>query len=117
MTERQILKKQEESADASPAKSLISDLDQLRRTLRATGKTYLRQLEQEIDTIASWAKTQSLEKELRKSEIRDLGDMVTLVRKIEIKPQKGRRKDLKKIDATVAELREIIEKNSRSSTA
>ena len=33
--------------------------------------------------------------------------MITLVRKIEVKPRKGRRRDLKKIDATVADLREL----------
>ena len=34
--------------------------------------------------------------------------MITLVRKIETKPEKGRRRDLKKIDATVSDLRELI---------
>jgi len=109
MTKEQILKQQKESADASPAKSLVSDLTQLRHSLRATGQAYLRNLEAEIDEIASWAKAQATAKKQRKSQIRDLGDMITLVRKLEIKPQKGRRKDLKKIDATVGELRELID--------
>jgi hypothetical protein len=34
--------------------------------------------------------------------------MITLVRQIETKSIKGRRRDLKKIDATVADLRELI---------
>ena len=34
--------------------------------------------------------------------------MITLVRKIDAKPIKGRRRDLKKIDATVGDLRELI---------
>lgn len=106
MTEKQILQKQEESADASPAKSLVCDLTKLRRTLRTTGRAYLRRLETELDEIASWAKTRGGNPE--KSEIRDLGDMVTLVRKVEVKPQKGRRKDLKKLDATISELRELL---------
>jgi hypothetical protein len=111
MTKEQILKQQQKSADASPAKSLVSDLTQLRHSLRATGQAYLRNLEAEIDEIASWAKTQTMAKEPRKSQIRDLGDMITLVRKLEIKPQKGRRKDLKKIDTTVSELREFLGEN------
>lgn len=107
MTEKQILKNQEKSADASPAKSLVSDLAQLRRTLRMTGRAYLRLLETEIDEISQWAKARS--GHLPKSEIRDLGDMITLVRKIDVKPLKGRRKDLKKIDTTIGKLREFLD--------
>ncbi len=40
--------------------------------------------------------------------------MITLVRKIDGKPSKGRRRDLKKIDATLGDLRELIgQKSSR----
>jgi hypothetical protein len=40
--------------------------------------------------------------------------MITLVRKIDAKPIKGRRRDLKEIDATVGDLRELIgNKNPR----
>lgn len=108
MTKEQLMKQERESADASPAKSLLSDLTQLRHSLRATGHAYLRNLEAEIDEIASWARAQAAAKEQRKSRIRDLGDMITLVRKLEVKPQKGRRKDLKKIDNTVNELLEFL---------
>src|ERR1700709_2276366 len=101
MTAKQIHKQQEESADASPAKSLVSDLMQLRRTLRATGRAYLRRLESELQEMEMWAKARA--GHLPKAEVRGLGDMVTLVRKLDLKPQKGRRKDLKKIDATIAE--------------
>ena len=110
MTEKQIAKKQQESADASPAKSLVSDLTQLRRTLRTTGRAYLRRLETEIDEISDWAQARS--GNLPKSEIRDLGDMVTLIRKIDVKPLKGRRKDLKKIDTTIAELRGFLDQRA-----
>jgi hypothetical protein len=107
MTAKQIHKQQEKSADASPAKSLVSDLMQLRRTLRATGRAYLQRLESEPQEIQTWAKARSSEPP--KAEVRDLADMVTLVRKLEVKPQKGRRKYLKKIDATIAEMRELLD--------
>jgi hypothetical protein len=86
---------------------LITDLVSLRRTLRQTGRAYLRRLEVEIDEVTAWASEQAKERELPKSRIRDLGDMITLVRKIDGRPPKGRRRDLKKIDATVGDLREI----------
>jgi hypothetical protein len=108
MTEKTIVRQKKESSDASPAKSLISDLAGLRRALRLTGQSYLRRLEMEIDEITLWAKSQTNEAELPKSAIRDLGDMITLVRKVEVKPRKGRRRDLRKIDTTVNDLRDFL---------
>ena len=93
--------------EASPAKSLVSDLVSLRRILRQTGRAYLVRLEAEIDEVTTWANELANAPELPKSRLRDLGDMITLVRKIDAKPRKGRRRDLKKIDATVADLREL----------
>jgi len=87
---------------------LLSDLVSLRRALRHTNRAYLNRLESEIDEVAAWASARARERNLPKARLRDLGDMITLVRKIDPKPSKGRRRDLKKIDATVGDLREII---------
>ena len=65
----------------------------------------MRRLDSEINQVESWARARS--RDLPKSEIRDLGDMVSLVRRIDIKPHKGRRRDVRKIDLTIRELREI----------
>jgi hypothetical protein len=86
MTEKQILKKQKESADASPAKSLLSDLAELRTLLRATGRAYLQRLEGDIDELAVWARMRASDQKMPKAGIRNLGDMVTLVRKLDVKP-------------------------------
>ena len=86
---------------------MLADLVSLRRTLRRTGQAYLSRLEAEIDEVAAWASERAKERDLPKARIRDLGDMITLVRKIDTKPIKGRRRDLKKIDATVGDLREL----------
>jgi hypothetical protein len=97
-----------EKHEVSPARSLLTDLVSLRRVLRRTGQAYLRRLEAEIDEVSAWATERARERDLPKARIRDLGDMITLVRQIETKSIKGRRRDLKKIDATVADLRELI---------
>ncbi len=86
---------------------MVLDLVSLRRVLRQTGRAYLRRLENELDEVTTWAREQAHTPDLPKTRQRDLGDMITLVRKIEVKPRKGRRRDLKKIDATVADLREL----------
>jgi hypothetical protein len=87
---------------------LLTDLVSLRRTLRRTGRAYLTRLEAEIDEVAAWASERAKESDLPKARIRDLGDMITLVRKIDGKPSKGRRRDLKKIDTTLGDLRGLI---------
>src|ERR1700748_2116660 len=102
------LRREKTNMEASPAKSLLTDLVRLRRTLRRTGRAYLRRLESELDEVAAWAHERAAERNLPKARVRDLGDMITLVRKVDGKPEKGRRRDLKKIDATVGDLRELM---------
>ena len=102
------LRHEKATLDVSPAKSLLTDLVRLRRTLRRTGRAYLRRLEAELDEVATWAHERAEERNLPKARVRDLGDMITLVRKIDGKPEKGRRRDLKKIDTTVGDLRELM---------
>lgn len=107
------MKKKPNREDASPARSLIADLVRLRRALRQTGRTYLLGLEAEIDEVSAWARAQAEQTDdLPKARLRDLGDMITLVRKLETKPLKGRRRDLKRIDATLADLREISDRKA-----
>ncbi len=112
MTKKQSARREKTEPEVSPARSLLTDLVSLRRTLRRTGRAYLRRLEAEIDEVAAWAQERAKEPEPSKSRIRDLGDMITLIRKIEGKPDKGRRRDLKKIDATLGDLRELIGHNA-----
>ncbi|MGI9087048.1 MAG: hypothetical protein ACR2HH_04785 [Chthoniobacterales bacterium] len=39
-----------------------------------------------------------------RAQIRDLGDMLGLLRKLKLKPEKGRRRDLRKIDSVIEDL-------------
>ncbi len=96
--------------DASPAKSLVDDLGKLRRTLRQTARAYTQRLDQDIGLVIEWAHDNSTSGELTRTRLRDLGDMISLVRKVEAKPEKGRKKDLKKIDAVVTDLRFFVER-------
>jgi hypothetical protein len=89
----------------------VDDLGKLRRTLRKTARAYARRLDHEIDSVMEWARSIYANGKISQSRIRDLGDMSTLVRKVEAKPEKGRRKDLKKIDSVVRDLRFFVEHN------
>ena len=87
---------------------MLTDLVSLRRTVRQTGRAYVRRLETEIDEVAAWATERARERDLPKAQIRDLGDMISLVRRLDGKTTKGRRRDLKKIDSTLSDLRELM---------
>ena len=56
------------------------------------------------------ARSAALRAAFPNSEIPDLRDMLTLLRTLEVKPEAGRRKDLKKIESLVEELRLLSER-------
>ena len=93
------------SEEASPARSFILDLEQLRETLQLPARAYVDRLQAEIDVLGAWARERTKDPEVSKATIRDLRDMLALIRTLEIKPAKGRRKDLKKIDSVIEDLR------------
>jgi hypothetical protein len=96
------------SLDVSPAKSFAEEVEILRKSFRACLDVYASRVEAELGHIkeVTLAKTQS---HLSQNTIRDLRDMITLCRTLDIKPEKGRRKDLKKIDTLVEELTLMVD--------
>jgi hypothetical protein len=93
------------SADGtSPTRHLEMELDALRRDLRTTLRAYAAGLEihlaETAAAIAAAPRPEDLSRE-RQHEIRDL---TMLVRNRKLKPEKGRRKDLRKIDELIGEL-------------
>ncbi len=97
------------SPEASPAKSVIEDLDHLRNEFRSALLAYAGRIEEEIALVQKAVSAQTGKKTISSAKLRDLRDMLTLLRKFSLKPEKGRRKDLKKIDALVGDLAMLIE--------
>ncbi len=92
------------SASASPAKLLESELLQLRGELRKTIRAYSARLEIQLAQSVAAVRASEAVDELPKERLHQLRDMTTLVRKRKVKPEKGRRKDLRKIDALITDL-------------
>ncbi len=115
-------------AQASPYKSAAEELDALRKTFRAASQHYAKRIDMEIirlrervagageQRIRAVGKTKATgNRKARRegnpdSRLADLRDMTTLLRTLEIKPVAGRRKDLKKIESLVDELRLLVER-------
>jgi hypothetical protein len=79
---------------------LAAELAVLRRDLRATIRAYAARLE--IDLAESVATVSSKGAEaLSREQLYDIRDFTIMVRKRKLKPEKGRRKDLRKIDSLI----------------
>ena len=66
-------------------------------------------MEAELGHIKELTLAKTKSPHLSQNTIRDLRDMITLCRTLDIKPEKGRRKDLKKIDSIIDELNLMVE--------
>jgi chromosome segregation ATPase len=98
-----------DGTEASPTKAVVSELQDLRAELRDAVESYATRLESEIDKVRVKVEAGSSVKNLSSARIRDLRDMLTLLRQRQVKADKGRRKDLKKIESVVGDLAMLIE--------
>ena len=114
-------------AQASPYKSAAEELDTLRKTFRLACQHYAKRIDMEIIRLrerVAWAGERQMTADGKRGSGRqsaknagagqdhlyDLRDLTTLLRTLDIKPVAGRRKDLKKIESLVDELRLLVER-------
>ena len=82
-------------ASALPFKTVAEELTFLRKTFRDLVGTYAAQLEAEIAHLHAAVQADGeSKKKLPGSRASDLRDMLMLLRSLEVKPAKGRRRDL-----------------------
>jgi hypothetical protein len=96
-----------DGSEASPSKAVVSELQDLRAELRESASSYAARLDAEIERVSQVVESAGAKSSSVK--IRDLRDMLTLLRQRQLKPDKGRRKDLKKIESVVTDLAMLIE--------
>jgi hypothetical protein len=97
------------SLEVSPMKSLAEELDFLRKAFRESLNAYAAKVEGQLTQIHERILAQAKNQNTSSSHFSDLRDMITLCRTLELKPDKGRRKDLKKIEAAVEEIQAMIQ--------
>ena len=104
-------KKARNREHSSPVTMLASELAELRRDLRQTVKAYAQRLE--ADLLKSSAAVSSLGpiEKLTPENLHDVREMMVLVRWRRLKPEKGRRKDLRKIDSLIEDLQLFVPPN------
>jgi hypothetical protein len=98
------------SVEVSPMKSVAEELDFLRKSFRESVNVYAKRIESQLTLIRERILEQTKDPKTSGTQIRDLRDILTLCRTLDLKPGKGRRKDLKKVEAVVEEIHAMIQK-------
>jgi hypothetical protein len=105
----QLLVAMAKSLEVSPMKSLAEELEFVRKSFRESIQAYSTRVETQLTLIRDTVIAQTKNPNISAAQIRDLRDMITLCRTLDLKPEKGRRKDLKKIDTLMEELHLLIQ--------
>ena len=92
------------SSGASPVKQLESELLKLRGEFRQTLRVYSARLEIQLAEAVSAVRAAKSMEELPRDHLHQLRDLTTMLRKRKVKPEKGRRKDLRAIDSLISDV-------------
>jgi hypothetical protein len=95
-------------SNGSPARLLESELVKLRRELRETLRVYSARLEVQLAQTVAALKTNGSADELPRERVHQLRDLTIMVRKRKVRPEKGRRKDLRKLDTIINDLHTFL---------
>ena len=87
---------------------LLSQLTVLRRELRETLHAYEARLEIALAETISYVTALKTAKRLPREHADHIENLIVLLRKRRLKPEKGRRKDLRKIEKLITDLRAIL---------
>lgn len=98
-----------DAAEGLPISALTAELDNLQKVYRGALENYMARVDAEIAGLREAVEAQGIQKKLPGSRMRDMRDMLIVLRSAEIKPGKGRRKDLKKIDSILGDLAMLTE--------
>jgi hypothetical protein len=93
--------------EVSPVTMLTDELDAVRRDLRRTIRAYAVRLELDLaESIAAVTRYKRAE-DLPRERLHDIRDLTIMMRKRKLKPEKGRRKDVRKLDSLIRDLQSI----------
>jgi len=95
--------------EVSPVTMLTDELDAVRRDLRRTIRAYAARLELDLaESIAAVTRYKRSE-DLSRERLHDIRDLTIMMRKRKLKPEKGRRKDVRKLDSLIRDLHSIAQ--------
>ena len=92
------------SRESSPLTVLESELHALHRDLRTIAKAYITRLENDLLLCLAALRSYGTIEQVSREMLHQIRDLTIVVRNRKLKPEKGRRKDLRKIDSLIVDL-------------
>jgi len=83
---------------------LASELRGLRHDLRTVAKAYITRIETDLSVCLAALRAYGPIEEVPRETLHQIRDITIMVRNRKLKPEKGRRKDLRKIDSLIGDL-------------
>jgi hypothetical protein len=93
--------------EVSPVTMLTDELDSVRRDLRRTIRAYAARLELDLAESMAAVTRYKRDEDLSRERLHDIRDLTIMMRKRKLKPEKGRRKDVRKLDSLIRDLQSI----------
>jgi hypothetical protein len=90
--------------ESSPVTMLESEVRALHDDLRAIAKAYITRLENDLFVCLAALRSYGPIEQVPREMLQQIRDLTIIVRNRKLKPEKGRRKDLRKIDSIIADL-------------
>jgi len=90
--------------ESSPVTMLESELHGLHRDLRTTARAYIARLENDLLVCLAVLRACGPIDQVSRGMLHQIRDLTIIVRNRKLKPEKGRRKDLRKIDSLIVDL-------------
>jgi hypothetical protein len=92
------------SPESSPVTMLAAELRALHRDLRTIAKAYITRLETDLFVCLAALRAYGPIEQVPREMLHQIRDLTIIVRNRKLKPEKGRRKDLRKIDSLIGDL-------------
>jgi len=90
--------------ESSPVTMFESELHALHHDLRTVAKAYVSRLENDLLVCIAALRSHGPIEQLPSELLHEIRDLTIVVRNRKLKPEKGRRKDLRKIDSLIVDL-------------
>lgn len=97
------------AVDILPTDTVLAEIEAFRSVLHSTMEHNSRRINGVLDEVISKVSALAKSKKISTFHGRDLRDMLTLLRKNDVKPEKALRRDIKKLDSISEDLSMIAE--------
>ena len=87
----------------------MEELVFVRKALHDTASHFVARLDGELNAIREAVASIASQKKVPEERVKSLRDLLLVLREVEVRPEKGRRRDLKRIEGAVKEMRLLVE--------